>query len=116
MAKEILFPTDVGTIPKSDQYQRINQSPQGKTGEPAFTSIGDRVSDVAHTVKGIFSEHSEKLFAITALIGFALIFYAGNIKDWSDFLRYTAFLGVVLLFYLLLNFGKWICKMFSNKE
>ena len=116
MAKEILSTTDVGRIPESDEYQRINQTPQGKTGEPVSASFGDRVSDVAHTVKGIFSEHSEKLFAITALIGFTLISYAGNIKNWSDFWRYTAFLGVVLLFYLALNLGKWICKKFSNKE
>lgn len=116
MAKEILSTTDVGKILESGEYQRVNQSPQGKTGEPVSAFIGDRVFDVANTVKGIFSEHSEKLFVITALIGFTLIFYAGNIKDWSDFLRYTAFLGVVLLFYLLLNFGKWICKKFSNKK
>jgi hypothetical protein len=116
MAKEILSTTDVGKIPESDEYQRVNQSPQGKTGEPVSVSIGDRISDVAHTVKGIFSEHSEKLFAITALIGFTLIFYAGNIKNWSDFLRYTAFLGIVLIFYLFLNIGKWICKKFSSKE
>ena len=116
MAKEILSTTDVGKIPESEEYQRVNQAPKGKTGEPVSASISDRVSDVVQTVKGIFSEHSEKLFAITALIGFTLIFYSGNIKDWSDFLRYTSFLGVVLLFYLLLNFGKWVCKKFPNKK
>lgn len=110
MVKEIISTTDVGRIPESNEYQRVNQSSQGKTGEPVSDSFGDRVSDVVHTVKGIFSEHSEKLFAITALIGFTLIFYAGNIKNWSDVLRYTAFLGVVLIFYLLLNIGKWICE------
>lgn len=117
MAKEFDTQTDIGNIPSSDEFQRVKQtSTGGKTGEPIRESISDRVSDVAHTVKGIFAEHSEKLFAIVALIGFTLVFYAGHIENWYDFWRYSAFLGIVFGFYLLLAFGKWIKNKFSKHE
>jgi hypothetical protein len=117
MAKEFDTQTNIGNIPAGDEFQRVKQTPTGgKTGEPIRESIGDRVSDVAHTVKGIFAEHSEKLFAIVALIGFTLVFYAGHIKDWLDFWRYSAFLGIILCFYLLLSFGKWLKSKFDKSD
>lgn len=117
MAKEFDTQTDIGNIPSGDEFQRVKQTATGgKTGEPIRESIGDRVSDVAHMVKGIFAEHSEKLFAIVALIGFTLVFYAGHITNWYDFGRYSAFLGIVLAFYLFLLLGKWIKNKYSKQE
>jgi len=117
MAQEFTPQTDIGNIPPPDEFQRVRDtSIGGKTGEPERNGFGGKISEVAQTVQGIFANHSEKLFAITALIGFTLIFYSGNLKSWHDFWRYTAFLGIVLVFYLLLIFGKFVGKKFSNKE
>ncbi len=104
MAKEVNIQTDIGDIPATNEFQRVKQLPsEAKTGDPIKEVVSDRVSDVVHTVKGIFSEHSEKLFSIVALIGFTLVFYAGHIKNWSDFWRYSAFLGIVLIFYSIMS-------------
>jgi len=117
MAKEIDIQTDIGNISPTDEFQRVKQSPsEAKTGDPIKEVVSDRVSDVVHTVKGIFSEHSEKLFSIVALIGFTLVFYAGHIKSWSDFWRYSVFLIVVLIFYSMMLIGKWIVSKFSKQE
>lgn len=117
MAKEFDAKTDIGNIPSNDEFQRVKHTlTGGKTGEPT-RAINNGVSDVAHIVKGIFAEHSEKLFAIIALIGFTLVFYAGHIESWSDFWRYSAFLGIVIIFYFLLSLGRWIKnKLSKNKK
>lgn len=117
MAKEIDIKTDIGKISPTDEFQRVKQSPsEAKTGDTIKDVASDRVSDVVHTVKGIFSEHSEKLFSLVALIAFTLVFYAGNIKNWCDFWRYSAFLGIVLLFYLVMLIGKWLLNKFFKQE
>ncbi len=116
MAKEFDSQTNIGNIPSSNEFQRVKETATGgKTGEPIRELISDRVSDVANTVKGIFAEHSEKLFALIALIGFTLVFYAGHIENWDDLWRYSTFLIVVLIFYLFLLFGKWLKNKFSKK-
>lgn len=107
MAQEFIPQTDIGNIPSTDEFQRVKDaSIGGKTGEPERNGFGGKISDVAQTVQGVFANHSEKLFAIIALVGFTLIFYSGNIKTWDDFWRYTVFLGVVLIFYVILLIGK----------
>jgi len=117
MAQEFTPQTNIGDIPPTDEFQRVKDaSISGKTGEPERGGIGGKISDVAETVQGVFANHSEKLFAITALIGFTLIFYSGNIKAWSDFWRYTAFLGIVLLFYIILLIGSKISEKIEKKE
>lgn len=118
MAKEFTDITNIGDIPQSGDFQRVNQSPTGgKTGEAqSGGGISDRVSDVVHTVKGIFADHSEKFFSLVALIGFTLIFYSGNLKDWLDFWRYSAFLGIVICFYSILLLGKWITQKIKKDK
>ena len=117
MAQEFTPQTDIGNIPSTDEFQRVKDSSIiGKTGEPERNGFSGKISDVAQTVQGVFANHSEKLFAITALVGFTLIFYSGNIKAWNDFWRYTAFLGVVLIFYVVLLIGKKIVEMISKKK
>ena len=117
MAQEFTPQTNIGDIPATDKFQRVKDtSIIGKTGEPERSRIGGKISDVAETVQGVFANHSEKLFAITALVGFTLIFYSGNIKTWFDFWRYTAFLGVVLIFYIVLLIGKKISEKMDKKE
>ena len=117
MAQEFTPQTDIGNIPPTEEFQMVKDSSvSGKTGEPERNGFVGKISEVAQTVQGIFSNHSEKLFAITALIGFTLIFYSGNIKVWCDFWRYTAFLGVVLVFYVILLLGKKIGEKFSKDK
>jgi len=117
MAQEFTPQTDIGNIPPTDEIQRVKDvSIGGKTGEPDRNGFGGKISEVAQTVHGIFVSHSEKLFAIIALIGFTLVFYAGHIKDWMDFWRYSASLGVILVFYLFLLIGKWLKNRFSKKK
>jgi hypothetical protein len=111
MAKEFTPQTDVGNIPATEEFQRVKDAPiKGDTGEPSRPDWAGKPYEIAQTVQGIFSNHSEKLFAIIVLIGFTLIFYSGNLKNWCDFWRYTAFLGVFIAFYLILIIAKAIGK------
>lgn len=105
MAKQFDIQTNIGNIPSGDEFQNVKQVfTDGKTGEE-MKEPSNKYSDVVNSVKGLFAEHSEKLFSIIALIGFTLVFYAGRINDWEDFKRYSAFLIVVLFFYLILSLG-----------
>ena len=116
MAKEFDIKTNIGNIPSRNEFQRVKQtSVSGKTGDEITETNNGKVYAIVDSVKGIFAEHSEKLFSVIALVGFTFVFYAGNIKNWDDFFRYSAFLGVVLIFYLILLLGRWL-KDDSNKE
>lgn len=108
MVKEINNITDIGEIPESNEFQKVNQVSQGKTGEPSISKDG--LSHVADTVKGIFTEHSEKLFALIALVGYTFVFNSGHIQDWDAFYRYSVFLIVIIAFYTILLSGKSFCN------
>ena len=117
MAKELSSATDVGDIPSPNDFQRVDTPKGGETtsGAPQQSTLSDRFSDVAYTVKGIFSDHSEKLFAVIALIGYILVFNSGKIESWFDFWRFAASLPLVLVFYGVLLFGRFIGKKINKK-
>lgn len=112
MTKEFYPETSVGDISEDEDFRRVGGSLSGATGESVRSgnSVRDKISDVAQTTQTLFSDHSEKLFTIVALIGFILVFYSENIKNWSDFWRYVAFLGIIVIFYILLQIISYVKK------
>ena len=118
MAKEFIPETNIGDIPENGEFQRVKDtSLPGATGESSRNNfVRDKVSDVAQTAQTLFSDHSEKLLTVVALIGFTLVFYSGNIKDWYDFWRYVAFLGVILFFFVLLQIISYVVRKYSHNN
>lgn len=98
--------TDVGEIPQSPgDFQRVDQVMRGETGRGVPDTKSEAIPDgLGKAVRDIFERHSEKLFSAIALIGFVVVFYAGNIRTMDDFWRYARFLLVIPLFYSLLRF------------
>ena len=111
-------PTSAGHVPSLTGFQRIDQSPRGgPTGEPTHLAPpAGHFYDVAQTVKGVFADHSDKLLAVIALLGFTFVFYAGNLSSWQDFWRYVSFLPIVLVFYTALSIGKAIGNWLRRKR
>jgi len=110
MTQELLSKTNVGEIPRSGDFQPVkNILSAGETGTQKYETP-NKYGDFANTVKGLFSDHSEKVFAIVALLGFTLVFYSGQIQDWCDFWRYTAFLLVVITFYCIIQGLNYISR------
>ena len=115
MAKEINTITNVGVIPESSEFQKVNQVSQGKTGEPFSRDRDSKIPDTVNAIKGIFAKHNEKLLTLTALVGYIFVFYSGNMENWDDFILYVNILPVIIIFYLVLCLVKWINDEYFNK-
>ena len=109
MTKEIDNITDIGKMPESNEFQRTDQSSKDKTGKQYLENTSNMPLNFAQTVKSIFANHSEKIFTLTALVGYIFVFNSNRIQDLDDVFRYSIFLVVVIAFYTILLSGKSCC-------
>lgn len=92
-------------ITDSDQkeFRSVGVSSSNETSS-SVKSISEQAGNAyTETTKGILEalkDYPEKLFAFIALIGFILVAFSGNMKDWKNLFIFILFLVIDILFLL----------------
>lgn len=80
-----------------EPVQTTSKGPTSTTLKETVNAVGNFAAETTNRILEALKDFPEKLFVLIALIGFILVAFSGNMKEWKSFF--------IFVFFLILDIG-----------